>query len=337
MPGTVMGEKELDKPRLSIIVPIYNVEKYIRGSIDSILKQTFTDFEVILVDDGSPDQCGKICDEYAASDSRVKVIHKPNGGLSDARNKGIEVAQGEIIGFVDGDDTISPDMYRTMIRYMDVHQLDVVCADTYVVKNGRESFRPRYKEDRVFSRMEAVNEILDGTLDNAAPNKIFRRKTIGAVRFPVGRIYEDVATVYLWIYQAEKTGYLCRPFYYYFKRQGSIVQQAFNSKGRYDCFCGYKERLDFARKHNLSSADACEVQALETALATLTAFLAMNESTESERYLEVTGFIRDHTAVRFTSRLKPKHRFLIHCFRYCPPLYKLSANLSAWCKKILKN
>ncbi len=325
------------KPRLSIIVPVYNVEKYIRGSVDSILKQTFTDFEVILVDDGSPDQCGKICDEYAVSDTRVKVIHKPNGGLSDARNKGIEAAQGEIIGFVDSDDMISADMYRTMIRYMDAHQSDVVCADTFVVKNGRESFRPRYNKDMLFEPGEAINEILNGSLDNAVWNKIYKRHVIGDIRFPVGRIYEDVATVYRWIYQAEKVGYLCRPFYYYFKRQGSIVQQAFNSKGRYDCFCGYKERLVFARGHDLDSVDACEVQALETALATLTAFYAMNESTVSDRYMDVTDFIENHTATRFTSRLKPKHRFLINCYRYCPPVYKLYAGLSAWSKKILKN
>ncbi len=327
----------MHKSRLSVIVPVYNVEKYVRGSIDSVLKQTFTDFELILVDDGSTDSCGKICDEYAASDKRVKVIHKANGGLSDARNKGIEASQGEIIGFVDGDDKISSDMFRTMIQYMDVHQLDIVCADTFVVKNGRESFRPRYKEDRIFSRKEAISEILDGTLDNAAPNKIFKRKSIGNIRFPVGRIYEDVATVYRWVYQAEKVGYLCRPFYYYVKRQGSIVQQAFNAKGRYDCFCGYKERLEFAKGHNLDCIDECETQVLETALATLTAFYATDESTVSDRYLDVIGFIENHTAAGFTSRLKPKHRFLITCYQYCPPVYKLYAALSARCKKILKN
>ncbi len=327
----------MKKPRLSVIVPIYKVEKYLHNCIDSILNQTFTDFEVLLVDDGSPDQCGKICDEYAASDTRVKVIHKVNGGLSDARNQGIDNSQGEIIGFVDGDDKISADMYQAMVQYMDAHQLDIVCADTYVVKNGRESFRPRYKEDRFFSREEAINEILDGTLDNAAPNKIFKRKAVGTIRFPVGRIYEDVATVYRWFYQADKVGYLCRPFYYYYKREGSIVQQAFNSKGRYDCFCGYKERLDFAKKHNLNCIEKCENQALETALATLTAFYAMSEITVSDRYLDVTGFIENHTAVRFTSRLKPKHRFLIYCFQYCPPLYEVYACLSAWSKMVLKN
>lgn len=117
-------------------------------------------------------------------------------------------------------------------------------------------------------------------------------------------------------------------FYYYIKREGSIVHRAFYAKGCYACFCGYKERLDFAKQHNLSCIEKCEVQVLATALATLTAFYATNESSASDRYLDVTGFIKNHTAARFKNRLKPKHKFLINCFQYCPPLYKLYAALS---------
>ena len=101
-------------PKISIIVPVYKVEKYIHKCIDSILAQTFTDFELILVDDGSPDNCGKICDEYAKEDSRIVVIHKDNGGVSDARNIGISRANGEYIGFVDSDDYIDKDMYKNL-------------------------------------------------------------------------------------------------------------------------------------------------------------------------------------------------------------------------------
>ena len=329
-----MQGKDAGAPRLSVVVPVFNVEKYLCRCIDSILDQTFSDFELILVDDGSPDKCGEICDGYAARDSRIRVIHQRNGGLSDARNTGINASRGEIIGFVDSDDTISPDMYQEMIRYMDDHRLDIVCADTYVVKRGKQIFRPRYKEDKLFSHGEAIREILTGVLDNAAPNKIFKRKTIGDIRFPKGRIYEDVATVYRYIYQAERVGFLCRPFYYYYKRKGSIVQKAFNVKGRYDCFCGYKERVVFAQKHNLDCVDKCEIQALDTALATLTAFYAMGESKESEKYRDVVTYIKMHTDSRFTSQLTTKHKFLVYCFQYCPPVYKLYAGLSAISKKL---
>lgn len=104
-------------PTLSIIVPVYKVEPYLHRCVDSILAQTFTDFELILVDDGSPDNCGAICDEYAAKDSRILVIHKENGGLSDARNAGLDIAKGEYIGFVDSDDYISPQMYHFQLTH----------------------------------------------------------------------------------------------------------------------------------------------------------------------------------------------------------------------------
>ena len=324
----------MNKPRLSVIVPVYKVEKYIHNCVDSILNQTFSDFEVILVDDGSPDRCGEICDSYASLDKRIKVIHQSNGGLSAARNKGIEIARGEIIGFVDSDDEISADMYEKMLQYLDDNQLDIVCADTYSVKNEKKTFRPRYPEDKLFSRDEAINEILTGRLDNAAPNKIFKRSVIGEIRFPFGRVYEDVATVYRYIYRSKKVGYMCQPYYYYYKRPGSITKNNLNSKGRYDCFCGYKERVEFAEQHQLPCLEQCKVQALETALSTLTAFYAMNERTDSEKYLDVTAFIRNHSEPRFISQLSAKHRFLIYCFQHCPSVYKSYAFLSAWSKRL---
>lgn len=112
-------------PKISVIVPVYNVAPYLKKCVDSIINQTFTDIEIILVDDGSTDESGTICDQYAQKDSRVKVIHKPNGGLSDARNSGLEVCSGEYIGFVDSDDWISPDMYETLIHFAVKEDLDV--------------------------------------------------------------------------------------------------------------------------------------------------------------------------------------------------------------------
>ena len=336
-----MGEKELYKPRLSIIVPVYNVEKYIRGSVDSILKQTFTDFELILVDDGSTDGCGKICDEYALSDTRVRVIHQKHAGVSDARNRGIDTARGAVVGFVDSDDAICTDMYEKMLCCMDASQADIVFADAYIVKKGIKTFkRPIFEQDRLLNRTEAVNGVLDGTIDNAVWNKIYKKEVIGNIRFPSGRVYEDVATVYKIMDRADRVGYLCKPLYYYIKRKGSITNTSFNSKGRYDCFCGYKERAEFSGQQQLECADRCRVMALEAALSALTAFYAVNESHTSDKYLDVTGFIENHNISQLCSQLKPKHRFLIYCYRYCVPVYKLYAFLSAGSKSlinILKN
>lgn len=320
-------------PRLSVIVPVYKVEKYIHKCVDSILNQTFTDFELILVDDGSPDNCGKICDEYAEKDSRVRVIHKENGGLSDARNFGIDVAKGEIIGFVDSDDIIDTNMYGDMIGYMDEHDLDVVCADTYVVRGERKKFNPRYDTDKIFMRDEAINEILNGTLDNSAVNKIYKRSIMGDVRYPKGRVYEDVATTYKYIFQARRVGYICKPYYYYFKRGGSIVSSSFNSKSRYDCFKGYKERLAFAVDNDLGCVEDCKVLAVETALATLTAFYANKESEDSARYKDIVSFLRENGA-KVKNKLKRKQRFLFWSLGHHGFLYKIYAKLSAASKKV---
>lgn len=320
-------------PRLSVIVPVYKVEKYIHKCVDSILNQTFTDFELILVDDGSPDKCGEICDEYAKKDARVRVIHKENGGLSDARNFGIDAAKGEIKGFVDSDDIIDASMYGDMIGYMDEHDLDVVCADTYVVRNDKKKFNPRYNKDMIFEGRNAVKEILDGTLDNAAWNKIYKRSVIGDVRYPKGQIYEDVATTYKFVFAAKRTGYLCRPFYYYFKRKGSIVASSFNSKSRYDCFKGYKERLEFSIKENLDCVEMCRALAVETALATLTAFYANKEDEDSDRYKDVVSFLNVNSA-KVKMNLKGKKKFLLWSFSNCRIIHEIYAFLSAMGKRI---
>ena len=313
--------------KLSVIVPVYKVEPYIHKCVDSILGQTYTNLEVILVDDGSPDNCGKICDEYAAKDKRVKVIHKKNGGLSDARNAGIDISTGDIIGFIDSDDYIEARMYQEMIDYMEHNNLDIVCADTNQVKGNKIKFKPRYKKNYVWNKQEALSEILNGNLDNAAWNKIYKREIIGNTRFPQGRVYEDVATIYKFIYNADKVGYLSKPYYYYVKRKGSIVTSGFNCKSRYDCFVGYIERLNFAEKHKLSCVEACRKQALETALATLTAFYANNENRASDRYKKVNDFIKMQLDKK--NHLRKKHEVLLWSFKNCKVLHKIYAKLSS--------
>ena len=318
--------------KLSVIMPVYKAEEYIYKAVDSILNQTYSNLEVILVDDGSPDNCGKICDEYAEKDSRVKVIHKKNGGQADARNFGIEAASGEFIGFVDSDDYIEPYMYQEMIDYMQQNSLDIVCGDTKQIKGKKIKFKPRHKENLIWNKNEAICENLSGSLDNAVTNKIYKRKVIGDIRFPKGRVYEDVATIYKFIYNADRVGYLAKGYYYYIKRKGSTISTSFNSKSRYDCFVGYIERLDFAEKHKLPCIEACRKQALETALATLTAFYANNESKDSDRYKNVNNFIE--MQLNKNNHLRKKHEFLLWSFKNCKALHRIYANLSSALKGI---
>lgn len=123
--------------KLSVIVPIYNVEKFLRRCIDSIINQSYSNLEIILVDDGSPDNCGKICDEYAALDNRIKVIHQANGGLSAARNIGIDSATGEYVAFIDSDDYIASNMYDEMISLMETNDLDIISCNAFIAKGKK--------------------------------------------------------------------------------------------------------------------------------------------------------------------------------------------------------
>lgn len=143
---------QITKPKISIIVPVYKAEPYLKKCIDSILNQTFKDFELILVDDGSPDRCGEICDEYALKDSRIKIIHKENGGQSSARNVGLDIAQGEYIGFVDSDDWIEPDMYKKLFKVLKNDNVDMAICNINSIKDKK--LRDRKKEKRKYIKFK---------------------------------------------------------------------------------------------------------------------------------------------------------------------------------------
>lgn len=175
-------------PELSIIVPVYKVEKYLPKCIDSILAQTFRDFELILIDDGSPDNCGKICDDYAARDSRIRVIHQENAGVSAARNAGLDIACGTYLGFVDSDDWIEPEMYETMIATAKEKQVDVVvCGIKYCEENGT-FIRSDLSDMAYISGEELLCSIygMPNPLGGGCCNKLFRRQPIAQCRFRSG-------------------------------------------------------------------------------------------------------------------------------------------------------
>lgn len=214
--------------RLSIIVPIYNVEKYLCRCVDSILAQTFTDFELILVDDGSPDGCPAICDGYALKDPRIRVIHKANGGLSDARNAGIDVAQGEYLAFVDSDDWIEPDMYQSMIDMLELHDADMVaCGITQEREDGTITGRwPPENKDKIYFPKDYIDDFYPDVRRDILPaawNKVYRRKLFQTIRYPKGKIYED-AFIQLPLYDGCSKIAVCGDAYYHYiyDRSGSI-------------------------------------------------------------------------------------------------------------------
>lgn len=217
---------------ISIIVPCYNVEEYLHKCVESLTAQTYKNIEIILVDDGSPDSSGAICDEYARKDKRIKVIHKENGGLSDARNVAIDIAVGEYITFVDSDDYVALDYVETLYRLVEKYQCKIGVAWLRAFHEGCEidTKQPPYIE-KVFDRMEGIEKMFYQELfDTAAWCKIYHRSLFDTgIRYPFGLIYEDLPTTYLLFLQSDKIAFCNRIVYNYLLRTSSIEGQPFKA------------------------------------------------------------------------------------------------------------
>jgi glycosyltransferase involved in cell wall biosynthesis len=222
---------------LSIIVPVYKADPYIARCVESILAQTYKNFEIILIDDGSPDSSGVLCDEYAKKDSRVKSVHKTNGGLSSARNLGLDICSGQYIGFVDSDDWITPDMYEYLIGLCEKYNTDLASC-SYRTTKGNENntyCEPtendiHYLENKDALRFYLQRAISGKTNDYSACTKVYRRTLIQDIRFPDGRIYEDMATNFRLL--ARSRAYVAseRICYYYYINPNSITKRGYSAK-----------------------------------------------------------------------------------------------------------
>ncbi len=225
---------------ISIIVPVYKVEPYLHQCVDSILNQTYRDLEIILIDDGSPDRCGEICDEYARKDNRVRVLHTENRGLSAARNLGLREATGDYIGFVDSDDWIEPDMYEVLLTRLEETGADIsVCGLWYEHPN-------RTKEagklpDIVYIGNEALIMVLSNGQQNCVWNKLYCSELWESILFPDGRVYEDVATTYKAILKAKKVVSTSICLYHYRQRTESIGKTR-SMKNLIDYWSAFYER-----------------------------------------------------------------------------------------------
>lgn len=214
---------------ISVIIPIYKVEDFLDECIASVVGQSYKNLEIILVDDGSPDNCPVICDEWALKDLRIKVIHKLNGGLSDARNVGIAVASGDYISFVDSDDWIDPKMYEMMMSAIETENADICsCGIMASYANKQEQLKIH---SVVGNSEDILNMIYSDTAYPVATwNKLYRRELWDEFCFPVGKICEDTFTTYLLVDRARKIVQIGDPLYHYRIRDNSIMTSAFCSK-----------------------------------------------------------------------------------------------------------
>lgn len=215
--------------KISIIVPVYNVEQYLEKCINSLLNQTYTNFEVILVDDGSTDLSGSICDKYSLLDRRVSVIHKCNGGLSSARNAGLSSSTGDFIGFVDSDDWISNDMYEYLYSLIIKSNADVVSADYFKSDGAFSDFHNSYQEKIITGSTDILkyffsSDIMNQNNDYPVWNKLYKRELFSNTYFPEGKIYEDIVMNYRILQKCNIYVKSTKHVYAYYQRPMSITK-----------------------------------------------------------------------------------------------------------------
>lgn len=249
----------VNNKRISIIVPVYNVEKYIRSCIKSVLNQTYSNIEILLVDDGSTDNSGIICDKYAASDCRIIVVHQKNAGLSAARNRGISEACGDYITFIDSDDYIAPDYIESLYSGLQETNAQICICDYQKVDEGIEIDDLGYSCDitasiKRLSNKQALENVYTGDMhgvDFISVAKLYDKKLFlnNGISFPVGKIHEDAFTTYKLLYLSERISYIDKAMYFYRIRNGSITTSAFSLK-KLDKLEATRGECDFFLNHN---------------------------------------------------------------------------------------
>ncbi len=248
-------------PLISVIVPIYGVEKYLEKCVQSIRKQTYTNLEILLVDDGSKDNCPALCDRYAEEDARIVVLHKQNGGLSSARNYALDRCKGEYITCIDADDYVALDMIEKLYAAMRNNKADMVCCRwKNLYEDGRITEAAKRKEPmRVVPREEAFEIMLyQIDTDVCAWGKLYKKELFAGVRYPEGKLYEDFAVIFSLLEQTETVVFLEYDGYYYLQRESGIMRENFRKEKMVLIDFAEEMYTRIEQKHpNLQAAAAC--------------------------------------------------------------------------------
>lgn len=312
-----------DKKFISVIVPVYRVEEYLDRCIQSILSQTYRNLEIILVDDGSPDDCGKICDRYAGLDHRITVIHQNNSGLSGARNVGLEIAHGDYVCFVDSDDEIDSQMIETMYWAISCRNDDLaLCGHQQVNENtAPKAFVPGSAPIRYMTSDELWQEVFS-RMNNAAWNKLYRRDLIGNLRFPDGLIHgEDLIFNLKYLIGCESAVLIDAPLYHYYTRPGSITNSVFN-KNRIDEVTTKDLAMEIIRKYHPALSQDARTFCFR---ARMNVIRAMYRSGREKEYpieiQEYKSYVKNHYP-QAASSLRYKEKVEYRLFQFAEPVYR---------------
>ena len=284
--------KRDEEDLISVIVPVYNVEEYLKKCIDSIISQAYTNLEIILVDDGSTDNCGKICDEYAENDKRIKVIHKENGGLSDARNAGIDIAKGKYLTFIDSDDFVENNYIELLYDEAKKYDADLSIASHKVIYSKTCMDKSTNEEFCSDAKIILEKILYDDGVDLSAWGKLYKSKLFKEIRYPKDRLYEDSATTYKLIDLSNKIAVNSKPVYNYVIREKSITNNVFSEK-KLDLITSTKEMTDFIKTKYPDLEKACNRRLMYSYLSTLSQ-LAKSSSDNKEIEQKLLDYINEN-------------------------------------------
>lgn len=321
------------KDLISIVIPVYNVEPYLRQCLDSVTGQSYDNIEIILVDDGSTDKSGLICEEYASYDRRIRVVHKENGGLSDARNLGLELCSGKYVTFIDSDDFVARNYVEELYRILTESGAEISVCDYKEFYTEQEPDQCSDEDTKiVFDRMQALEQIYGKycVQMTTAWGKLYKVELFDTIRFPVGRVHEDVFVAHRLLYKASKVAFTTQKLYFYRKRRDSITGGGFKPKNRLDALLAITERANFFEQEGLSNLSEKTYKWL-LSYGVETYVLAKKESEENEelfkgKLLEISMLVQRKSASRFV-RLAARMAYSFPRFTYS--LLKIRSSLKS--------
>ena len=314
---------KVSNPLISVIVPIYKVEEYLDKCVDSIVNQTYTNLEIILVNDGSPDNCPKMCDEWAKKDNRIKVIHKENGGLSDARNAGIDIANGDYITFIDSDDYIELNYVEFLYNNLIQNNADISMGKQYV-KYPNKTLNTGSGNIYVLNPHDCLEKMLYGEdFDVSAWAKLYKRELFKDIRYPKGRIFEDAATTYKLIDKSNMVVLNSQPIYNYIMRGNSIINAEFK-ENKFELITSTFEMTDYINNKYPDLNKACARRNMYAYLSTLTQ-LAKSKNKNKEYLNRLMTYIKkNRKSILKDKRIPKRDRFSLVSTYFGFNFFKLS-------------
>lgn len=309
---------------ISIILPIYNVDSYLKKCIESVLNQTYSNIEIILVDDGSTDNSPLICDEYKKKDSRVRTIHKKNGGLSDARNCGINLSTGKYLTFIDSDDYVSEDYVEYLYNLIKKNNTKISCCGHYIVKKNK-MYRKTASETKVFTKINALNAILyDEEIDLSSWGKMYEKSLFEDIKFPKGKFFEDTGTTYLLFDKCEGISVGKEIKYYYIIRNESITTKAFN-KNKMDLITMTNKMVDFIELKYPELSAGCRRRIMWAYLSTYTKIVYTSKNKYlAEKKLLKSYIKKNKKEILKDNKIKKKDKIALLIFNFGDFFFKIS-------------